>query len=572
MANKIDQEIRFCTSKDGVRIAYAVVGSGPPLVKVANWLSHLEYDWNSPAWGHWIREHSRNHTLVRHDARGCGLSDWDIKEYSLNAWVDDLEAVVDALELKHFPLLGISQGGPIAIAYTNRHPEKVSHLILYGTYARGLLRRNLPSAEEEREVLLKLVRVGWGKEHSAFRQVFTSLFLPEGTPDQMNHFNELQRVSSTPENAARMIDVFHCLDVTELTSTLKTPTIVLHAKGDLRIPFEEGRLLASMIPGAKFVPLESRNHVLLELEPAWKKYLEQVRDFLGLPQMDFATTVATAFTSPASAVTSGQKIGNYDVLEKIGEGGMSVVFKARDLTLERTVALKLLLDSPGGSPQKRLRFLREAKSAAAMDHPNICTIYEINETSAGHPFISMAYYQGETLREKIDRYGQMPLTEILDYAIQTTKGLAHAHNFGVVHRDIKPGNIFVTSQGTVKILDFGIAKMAEENFTQSGMLLGTLAYMSPEQACGKQVDVRSDLFSLGVVMFEMFSGRPPFSGASQYALLSAIQNIEPPSLKNLRPDLPEPWTQLIAKLLEKDPANRHQSSEELLQALHDLLS
>jgi serine/threonine protein kinase len=288
--------------------------------------------------------------------------------------------------------------------------------------------------------------------------------------------------------------------------------------------------------------------------------------------MDFATTVATAFTSPASAVTSGQKIGNYDVLEKIGEGGMSVVFKARDLTLERTVALKLLLDSPGGSPQKRLRFLREAKSAAAMDHPNICTIYEINETSAGHPFISMAYYQGETLREKIDRYGQMPLTEILDYAIQTTKGLAHAHNFGVVHRDIKPGNIFVTSQGTVKILDFGIAKMAEENFTQSGMLLGTLAYMSPEQACGKQVDVRSDLFSLGVVMFEMFSGRPPFSGASQYALLSAIQNIEPPSLKNLRPDLPEPWTQLIAKLLEKDPANRHQSSEELLQALHDLLS
>jgi pimeloyl-ACP methyl ester carboxylesterase len=233
------QQIRFCTSSDGVSLAYATIGSGPPLVKAANWLNHLEYDWKSPVWNHWITELSRHHTLVRYDERGCGLSDWNVEEFSLEVWVRDLEAVVEASKLERFPLLGLSQGGPIAITYAVRHPEKVSHLILYGSYALGLKQRNLPrKALEEAEVFSQLIRVGWGKDHAAFRQVFTSLFMPEATAEEAGWFNELQRVSCSPENAARMLEGFFNLNVTDLATQLNVPTLVLHAHGDLRIPFD----------------------------------------------------------------------------------------------------------------------------------------------------------------------------------------------------------------------------------------------------------------------------------------------------------------------------------------------
>jgi pimeloyl-ACP methyl ester carboxylesterase len=238
-----DQQIRFCTSSDGVDIAYATIGSGPPLVKAANWLSHLEVDGKSPVWRHWIRELSRHNTLVRYDERGCGLSDWNVEDFSLEAWVRDLEAVVDALQLERFPLLGISQGGSIAIAYATRHPERVSHLILYGSYVRGVSHRELSDQDrDERELLLRLIRVGWGKDHPAFRQVFTSLFIPDGTTEQMQWFNELQRVSATPESASRMCAGFFELDVRALAPQVRAPTLVLHGTGDMRVPFAEGRL------------------------------------------------------------------------------------------------------------------------------------------------------------------------------------------------------------------------------------------------------------------------------------------------------------------------------------------
>ena len=278
---KIDQEIRFCISQDGVKLAYARVGNGPPLVKAANWLSHLEYEWQSPVWRHWIEGLSRHHTLIRYDERGCGLSDWNVGELSLEAWVSDLEAVVDAAGLERFPLLGISQGGAIAITYAVRHPEKVSHLILYGAYTRGKLRRNLsPAQEEEIMTLIQLIKVGWGKENPVFRQVYTSLFMPEGTPEQHAWFNELQRVSSTPETAARIVTGFGEIDVRQLATAVSAPTLILHATGDARVPFDEGRLAASLIPGARFVPLESKNHLLIETEPAWGQFLEEVEGFL----------------------------------------------------------------------------------------------------------------------------------------------------------------------------------------------------------------------------------------------------------------------------------------------------
>jgi len=278
---ELDQQIRFCTSPDGVSLAYAVVGKGPALVKAANWLSHLEYDWNSPVWRHWLTGLAREHTLVRYDERGCGLSDWHVEDFSLDAWVLDLETVVDAMGLDRFPLLGISQGASIAIAYAVRHPEKVSRLILYGGYVRGQLHRDLtPEKRQEIDVMLQLIKIGWGQEQPAFRQVFSMLFLPEGTPEQLHAFNELQRITTSPEIAARIVSGFRVIDVRELAMQVTQPTLVLHAKGDLRVPFEEGRLVAAMIPDARLIPLEGKNHILLESEPAWKRFLDEVNAFL----------------------------------------------------------------------------------------------------------------------------------------------------------------------------------------------------------------------------------------------------------------------------------------------------
>ena len=280
-AEGFSQTIRFCSTPDGVRLAYAVVGQGPVLVKAANWLSHLEYDWNSPVWRHWLMGLARHHTLVRYDERGCGLSDWHVNEFNMDAWVTDLETVVDALGLERFPLLGISQGASIAVEYAVRHPEKVSRLILYGGYIRGRLQRDLTPAQlEEMELMIQLIKIGWGKEHAAFRQVFSSLFLPEGTPEQLHAFNELQRVTSSPEIAARIVSGFQVINVREQAGRITQPTLVLHARGDLRIPFEEGRLMAATIPNARLVTLESKNHILLEDEPAWHRFLEEVTTFL----------------------------------------------------------------------------------------------------------------------------------------------------------------------------------------------------------------------------------------------------------------------------------------------------
>jgi pimeloyl-ACP methyl ester carboxylesterase len=197
----MEQQIRFCTTDDGVRLAYAQTGKGPPLVKVSNWLSHLERDWGSPVWRHWLAELSRDHTFIRYDERGCGLSDWDVPELSFEAWVRDLETVVNAVGVERFPLLGISQGAAIAIAYTVRHPERVSHLVLYGGYARGVLKRILTHQQrEEAQTMVKLAELGWGKENPAFRQFFTTQFIPDGTAAQHQWFNELERVSTSPQN------------------------------------------------------------------------------------------------------------------------------------------------------------------------------------------------------------------------------------------------------------------------------------------------------------------------------------------------------------------------------------
>ena len=277
------QQILFCRAHDGVRIAYAKSGDpgAPPLVKPANWLTHLEFDWDSPVWRHWLTELGRGHTLIRYDARGCGLSDHDAADLSFESWVRDLEAVVDAERLERFSLLGISQGCAVAIAYAARHPERVDKLVLYGGYAVGRSLRNMsPQEELERTLLHNLIRVGWGRDNPAFRQVFGTLFLPEGTPEQHQWFNDLAKTMPM-ENALRIRQTTDVIDVRREAAEVRAPTLVLHARGDAMVPFEIGRQLAAHIPGARFVPLESRNHVLLETEPAWARFLDEVRAFLG---------------------------------------------------------------------------------------------------------------------------------------------------------------------------------------------------------------------------------------------------------------------------------------------------
>ena len=276
------QDIRFCTASDGVRIAYATSGAGPPLVKPANWITHLEYDWESPVWRHWLRELSREHTLIRYDERGCGLSDREVPNLAFETWVHDLEAVVDAAGLDRFPLLALSQGCAVAIEYAVRHPERVSHLVLYGGYAQGSIRRARSAAERrEAEFVMEQIPLGWGRDNPAFRLFFAARFLPEGTQEQLHWFSELQRTTTSPEIAARLLSSVANLDVTELAPRVRAPSLVLHATGDSVVPFEQGRLLAALLPGARFVPLESRNHVLLEGEPAWSRFTDEVHRFLS---------------------------------------------------------------------------------------------------------------------------------------------------------------------------------------------------------------------------------------------------------------------------------------------------
>jgi pimeloyl-ACP methyl ester carboxylesterase/DNA-binding winged helix-turn-helix (wHTH) protein len=276
------QQIRFCTAPDGVRLAFAMSGSGPPLVKPANWLTHLEYDWESPVWRHWLRELSRDRTLVRYDERGCGLSDRDAADLSFDAWVADLETVVDAMGLERFPLIGISQGCAVAIAYAVRHPERVSRLVLYGGFARGVIAKaKTPEQLEEVTMVTRNIPLGWGQDNPAFRLFFAARFLPEGTPEQMRWFSDLQRITTSPKTGARLLDTAATLDVSALAPLVRAPTLVLHVRGDGVATFGEGRRLAALIPGARFVPLEGRNHVLLEGEPAWAQFIEEVRSFLA---------------------------------------------------------------------------------------------------------------------------------------------------------------------------------------------------------------------------------------------------------------------------------------------------
>jgi len=291
------------------------------LVKAANWLTHLEYEWESPVWRHWIRFFSDHFHFVRHDERGCGMTDWNVGDLSFERWTEDLEAVIAAADPREpFALLGISQGAAPCVAYAARHPERVSHLVLYGAYARGTFLRGDPDKERLFRALIDLARHGWGKDNPAFRQVFTSRFIPGATDEQMDWFNDLCRKTTSPENAARLLEARGVIDIMELLGTVRTPTLVLHSRDDEITPIAEGHILAAGIAGAQFIELDSKNHILLENEPAWERFRQEVLAFTGLERSTRGADLAFGSLSPRereilTLLTEG--LGNAEIAERL---------------------------------------------------------------------------------------------------------------------------------------------------------------------------------------------------------------------------------------------------------------
>ena len=322
------QHIRFCTTFDGAHVAYALTGGGPPLLRAPHWLTHLEFEYASPVWRPWISALSAEHRLLRMDMRGCGLSDRDVADFSFEAYVRDLEAVVDSAGFTApFALFGHSQSVAIAIAYAAAHPQRVSHLILLGGYACGVMKRGLPPERlAEYEALVKLIEAGWGSDDATYRKLFSMQFMPGATLEHLDSMSELQRASCSAASAVRIVNSYYHIDAREAAQQVRCPTLILHARGDRRVPFEEGRLLAGLIPGARFVPLDTDNHVLLAHEPAFDEFFAEVRRFLPVAPGVAASAAFASLTPREAQVLEGIARGhdNMRIAADLGVSGKTV--------------------------------------------------------------------------------------------------------------------------------------------------------------------------------------------------------------------------------------------------------
>jgi pimeloyl-ACP methyl ester carboxylesterase/DNA-binding winged helix-turn-helix (wHTH) protein len=278
-----EQKIEFFTTSDGVRIAYHIAGQGPALVRTIHWLNHLDFEWKTPLRRQWLSEIMRHHTLLRYDQRGSGLSDWNVKDFSFERTVQDFEELVDAAGLEKFSILGGCQGAAVGIAYAVRHPERVTKLIINGTFANGWPAPG-PGAQEHLEAMLTLIRSGWGRDNPAFRQLWTTLFRPDAGPAETAWLNELQRVSSSPENAASMIAEFPKIRILDMLPKISCPTLVLHSRDDGAVPVQEGKLIAARIRGTRFVELPSRSHMVGPGDAGWEQLVDELSAFMDWPE------------------------------------------------------------------------------------------------------------------------------------------------------------------------------------------------------------------------------------------------------------------------------------------------
>jgi pimeloyl-ACP methyl ester carboxylesterase/DNA-binding CsgD family transcriptional regulator len=332
------QQIRFCTSRDGTRIAYATCGAGPPLIWVAHWVHHLKIDWDSPIWRHWLSMLTRRHTVVRFDLRGCGLSDREAVEFSFEKLIEDVEAVIEAAALERFAFVGMAIGAAIGMTYVVRHPERVSHLVLYGGYVRNRLgRRPTPEQIEEVNAELKVIEGGWPKARPAYGQFFASLHIPDATVEQTRAYNDLLRLTTSPSNAVALMRTFLHVDMEEVVPQVRCPTLVLHPRDNSVIAFDEGRAVAALIPGARFVPLDTRNFILLEQEPEWARLVAEMEDFLPV--------------SPPKSDRRFHELSarEHDVLELVAQGLDNRTIAERLGIAEKTVRnhVSIVLDKLG---------------------------------------------------------------------------------------------------------------------------------------------------------------------------------------------------------------------------------
>jgi pimeloyl-ACP methyl ester carboxylesterase/DNA-binding CsgD family transcriptional regulator len=351
-----DQEIRFCRSPDGTRLAYARHGSGPPLVVASCWLSHLQHDWQSPVWRHFLEDLGAMTTMLRYDERGFGMSDWNVDDFSIEARLSDLETVVDAAGLDRFTLLGMSGGSGPALAYAIAHPERVSRLILYGTVCGEPVVRDSEKQAEE-ETFRSMIRVGWAKPDPVFRRVFTTIFIPDATEEQMRWFDDLQRMSTSPENAVASRIGRQSVNIAADIPRITAPTLILQATGDRANSFDNAVSVSRLIPDSRLVTMDSRNHILLADEPAWATFVEEVAAFLEPERQRWAGSEL-----PLDALSPRER----EVLDLCADGRtneeIAAVLTLSPRTVERhlsNIYLKLGVSGPTARTAAVARYLRE---------------------------------------------------------------------------------------------------------------------------------------------------------------------------------------------------------------------
>ncbi|MDP9236731.1 MAG: alpha/beta fold hydrolase [Chloroflexota bacterium] len=562
-----EPRIGFCTTSDGVRIAYATIGAGSPRVWVPAWVSHLALDWEDADSRADIEYWAARNTIVRYDKRGTGLSERKMEDYSIDARVLDLEAVVDDLKLKKFAVTGSSEGGPVAIAYAARHPERVSRLILMGTFAHGAGE----GRGETIDAFAQLVEAEWGLGS----QTVANLFLPSASADQLQRFAQYERDSASRHDAAAMIRALKDIDVSALLPKITAPTLVVHGRKDAVIPFALGCELASKIPNAQLFAFEGGHsgdantelqlrHALEEFLTGGRRTKRKIRSEVTREDMPVRDPTIIVGPTPLQSFASGR----YVVVRPLGEGGQKSVYLVHDNALDRDCALSMV-KSELLEPDDLERLRREAQAMARLGaHSNIVTVHDIGEED-GKPYLVCEYVPaGELRRHLRDAGAPLSLERALAIAADIARALAVAHGRGVIHRDVKPANVWLCDDGSAKLGDFGLAfSLDRTRMTLPGSAMGTATYMSPEQARGEPADARTDLYALGVMLYEMVCGRPPFLGDDPLSVISQHASVAPAAPALHAPGLPPPLNDLILRLLAKPPDLRPASAALVLDEL-----